>query len=141
EAIAAACRDPKTGRLRATQLPVIEQRLFDRPGNADALELVLSAAATGAGREAIPLRVHMFVRTVRGLWACANPDCDQVEPEYQWEGRRIGRLFSRPASTCPCGGRVLEVLYCFDCGDVSLGGYIVETVEGEPPARVLGPNA
>ena len=141
EAIAAACRDPKTGRLRATRLLVIEERLFDRPGNEEALELVLSAAATGAGREAIPLRVHMFVRTVRGLWACAKPDCDQVKPEYQWEGRRIGRLFSRPASTCPCGGRVLEVLYCFDCGDVSLGGYIVETVEGEPPARVLGPNA
>ncbi len=141
EALASACRDAATGRIRATRLNVVEKRLFDKDyDDPTALDLVLSATAFGGGDTTIPLRAHMFVRTPSGLWACAKPDCDQVDPKYQWQGRRIGRLFSRPASTCRCGGRVLEVLYCFDCGDVSLGGYIIGTDDQDPPTLALGPN-
>ena len=35
----------------------------------------------------------------------------------------VGRLFDRPTTTCPCGSRVLEMLYCEPCGDIFLGGY------------------
>ncbi|WP_433537208.1 DEAD/DEAH box helicase [Micromonospora sp. CA-249363] len=143
EAIASACRETTAGQLRATRVGVIEQRLFDEEADQGrALELVLSAAAFAGDQGAIPLRAHMFVRTVGGLWACAKPDCEAVDPTYRWERRRIGRLFSRPGSTCPCGGRILEVLYCFDCGDVSLGGYVIErNDEFDPPIRALGATA
>ena len=63
----------------------------------------------------------MFARTLRGLWACSNPKCDQVDREVELG---IGRLFTIATSTCQCGGRVLELLYCFECGDISLGGYV-----------------
>lgn len=69
----------------------------------------------------------MFVRTLRGIWACTNPDCDEVQRATDLG---IGRLFAIPASACPCGGRVLELLYCFECGDVSLGGYVADDIEG-----------
>lgn len=143
EAIAAACRKDATAPLRATRLKTIDERLFDKVGSdgeTGALDLVLEAVArTTNDQTAIPLRAHMFVRTASGLWACANPKCDKVDPEDSYEGRRIGRLFSRPATTCLCGGRVLEVLYCFDCGDVSLGGYVIDLdSEASPPERSLG---
>ena len=91
--------------------------------------------ATGS----VPLRAHLFVRMVRGMWACVNPACDGV-PESCPDGRDIGRLLTIPASTCPdCGSRVLELLYCYECGDVSLGGYVVE--RPEDGSFVLGPTA
>ena len=55
--------------------------------------------------------------------------------------RDVGRLLTVPASTCPdCGSRVLELLYCYECGDVSLGGYVV-TAPGGWRRFVLGPTA
>src|SRR5690606_3395136 len=61
-----------------------------------------------------------------GLWACSNPACDQVAREV---ALGIGRLFSIPASTCSCGGRVLELLYCFECGDITLGGFVADQID------------
>ena len=68
-----------------------------------------------------------------------TPHCGGV-PEAARDGRGIGRLLAIPASTCPdCGSRVLELLYCYECGDVSLGGYVVE--RPEDGGFVLGPTA
>jgi DEAD/DEAH box helicase domain-containing protein len=70
----------------------------------------------------IRFRGHFFLSVVPGLWACSNPACDQRD---QHDDRRFGRLFSRPTHTCDCGGRVLEVLYCYQCGEAFLGGHVV----------------
>lgn len=80
----------------------------------------------GAERESWPkLRAHLFFRNVAGMWACTDPACPQV-PEDMREGRTVGRLFAEPATRCPCGARVLELLYCQNCGDVMLGGFVPE---------------
>ena len=87
------------------------------------MELVLDAiSSSDGGRDAIPLRAHMFARTMRGMWACSDPHCSSAP---QRNGAAVGRLFDKPRNTCDCGGRVLELLYCFECGEVSLGGYVV----------------
>ncbi|MBM2620395.1 DEAD/DEAH box helicase [Actinoplanes sp. LDG1-06] len=143
EAVAAACRAHGGAPMRATRLPDIEKRLFDEPARdgegGAAFDLVLEAGAEAWSDPAtIPLRAHMFARPAGGLWACANPACDQIPAEYTYAERKIGRLFSRPATTCLCGGRVLEVLYCFDCGEVSLGGYVIDRLPGTPPVPALG---
>lgn len=40
------------------------------------------------------------------------------------DDRTVGKLFARPTSRCSsCASRVLELLYCQNCGDVMLGGY------------------
>ena len=138
--VALACWDTDEGRLRATSTSVIEQTLFGQgPGATESMRSALHRLATAPSDAAsIPLRGHLFVRTVRGFWACTSPDCSGV-PEKARDGRGIGRLFTRPTSTCQdCGARVLELLYCYECGDVSLGGFVVDTQDG---AVVLGPNA
>ena len=75
-------------------------------------------------------RAHMFLRQIQGMWACSNADCDRLEDEYKYEGRTIGRLFKTPTLICKCGGRVLELLYCYDCGEAYLGGYVTKNPEG-----------
>lgn len=128
-AMAEACRSP-TGRIRATRLPELATRLFGEPeddGTAIAAALEATALLEGTA-DAISFRAHMFARTMRGIWACTNPMCDQVDRARLLPG--IGRLFSIPTSTCECGGRVLELLYCFECGDVSVGGFVAGESDG-----------
>jgi DEAD/DEAH box helicase domain-containing protein len=75
-------------------------------------------------------RAHMFLRQIQGMWACSNPTCDQVQEKYKYPSRSIGRLFKSPALKCSCGGQVLELLYCYDCGEMYLGGYITQNLDG-----------
>jgi DEAD/DEAH box helicase domain-containing protein len=126
-ATALACKDER-GTSRATALAVVSANLFDQPDDdGSALEAVLEALSEiEPGPDSVPLRAHMFVRTLRGVWACTNPACDQVERSTELG---IGRLFTIPASTCACGGRVLELLYCFECGDISVGGYVADVLD------------
>jgi len=98
--------------------------------------LALAGAEHWPG-DAVRFRGHMLFRTVRGMWACSNPACDQVAPEHGFADRAIGRIHSTPRARCQCGGRVLELLYCYQCGDVSLGGFAVPDEE-EPSVWHLG---
>lgn len=127
--LALACRDPKEQRLRATSVDDIADRLY--PGSSDGREKVAkliqimadSDSAVGSN-DFIPFRGHLFVKTPHGLWACSSPDCSGVETKSP--ERRVGRLFTSPITACTsCGSRVLELLYCYECGDISLGGFIV----------------
>lgn len=70
-----------------------------------------------------PLRAHFFFRSISGLWACSDTNCPQINSEFAFEGRLLGKLYKRPRNVCDCGKRVLEVLVCENCGEVFLGGY------------------
>lgn len=121
------------------RLDSVARELFATDDYSDeALDLFLSAAdkqiVPAEKKFSSPLpafRSHAFLRQVQGMWACSNPSCDQVEPEFQYPERKIGRLFKNPAIKCQCGGQVLELLYCYDCGDVCLGGYVVPHVQSD----------
>lgn len=70
------------------------------------------------------LRAHLFFRNVVGMWACCDPSCTAVtDPQAD---RTIGKLYAEPVTRCECGARVLELLYCQNCGDVMLGGFAPE---------------
>lgn len=136
QAISAVCWDAGEERLRATPARTIAERLFGSADDLDRVENLLDKLVDQDEVTSIPLRSHLFVRSARGLWACSSPVCSGV-PEENRLHRSIGQLFSRPTTTCPdCFSRVLEVLYCYECGDVSLGGYIVESDED---FKALGP--
>jgi DEAD/DEAH box helicase domain-containing protein len=130
-ALVNTCKNP-SGQYVGTPTEVIKERLFGDSGNAkEAFEVLLSRLGISNDPEVIKTRGHIFFRTPRGLWACSNSKCSGVT-EHKYEKRRIGKLFDLPVVSCDaCFSRVLELLYCFDCGDVSLGGFIVETLEGE----------
>lgn len=124
EAIALACVDRADSRLKSTRIDEVASRLFgDDPSRHDALAAMLSALGEVA-KPALQFRGHVMMRGMRGLWACSDPGCPGGIGS---EPRRIGRMYDTPRSTCAeCGARVLELLYCFECGDVSLGGYVVD---------------
>ena len=71
----------------------------------------------------LPLRAHLFFRELPGWWACSNPECNQVSPEYRDPQRRFGRLYGEPTVRCACGGRCLDLWACQTCGEAFLGGY------------------
>ena len=130
-----ACREPEKGQTRATRLSTISSRLFDAPfldeeSQLAALDAVLTAVALQPhGEDTARFRAHMFVRNVRGVWACSNPECSVVESQWRSPDRRVGKLYAIPRLTCDCGSRVLELLYCQTCGEIYLGGFTPELDE------------
>jgi len=136
-AIAYACLDADENRLRATPVSVICERLFGDVSVVSMDKLERALVRLGAeGDESIPLRSHIFTRTARGMWACTNAACPGI-PSDRTVSANVGRLFSRPVMACPdCQGRVMELLYCYQCGDISLGGFIIDI---EDDSIVLSP--
>lgn len=143
--VAAACRVGDA--IRPRKLHDIDGALFEGTpsGVGDGLRAALEALALQVQPDVstlrkVSFRAHLFARLIRGLWACSNPACTEVEPSFRYEGRRVGKLFAVPASTCGCGSRVLELLYCFQCGDVSLGGFVATDVDSPQDNWFLAPT-
>ena len=136
-AVVHACDEDPTGR-RATPISVIAGRMLpslSTSEQADAM-VVIEEALARRDVAAIRFRAHMFLRLVRGVWACSNPGCSAVAPQWRSAERRIGRLYDSAVTACDCGSVVLELLYCFQCGESSLGGYT--DVAADQPDRQLG---
>lgn len=129
-AVAAACRvdpdDQHSTSFRATRMRDIAFQVFANEPEEEAREAALRRALgviAEATNETLPLRAHLFARAQAGLWACINAQSCPGAPEQ--DDPRVGALFASPAAACHhCGSRVLELLYCTECGDVSLGGYV-----------------
>ncbi len=106
----------------------ISESLFGKVASQEALSAFFNAADKEESKDfenpKPSFRAHMFIRQIQGMWACSNPDCDQVDEQYKFKDRKLGRLFKSPAIKCKCGGQVLELLYCYDCGETYLGGYV-----------------
>lgn len=145
-ALAAACAGAGRGQdgiVRPVRLSALKKALLGTAASDRAFEAYLASAMNEAGgsfEDPKPtFRSHMFMRQVQGVWACSNPACDQVPGQFATSGRTIGRLFKSPAMKCQCGGQVLELLYCYDCGEAFLGGFVVPPPPGfdEPVVAFL----
>lgn len=70
----------------------------------------------------LPIRAHMFQRTMEGVWACVNSDCPgraEVAPQA-WP---YGALYDEFQKHCShCESLVLEVTLCNECGSAALQG-------------------
>jgi ATP-dependent helicase YprA (DUF1998 family) len=110
----------------AAETQVITRALFGIQHNdIDALEgLLIGLSKLRLNKSAsYPIRAHLFFRNIEGLWACANPDCSEVDQAFRFTGRTVGKLYRRPVNTCRCGSAVLDLLLCNHCGEVYLGGW------------------
>lgn len=132
--LAAACR--KAGErpkdpIAPAKLSKVREVLFgSASASEECFEAILSAAASQEASLEDPkptFRAHLFARRIQGLWACSNPECPELDEQYDSETRHIGRLYGVPATQCTCGSQVLEVLYCDDCGEVFLGGFVARS--------------
>ncbi|MBW4496740.1 MAG: DEAD/DEAH box helicase [Oscillatoria princeps RMCB-10] len=120
-----ACTD-SSGKTRAVSLTEFAQGIFGEQLDADTLLLavrgLLMARGLYNGQMSLPsFRLHWFFRNIEGLWACTQPNyaCDGDEIS---ENRPVGRLFAENPPLLCDQYRVLELLYCEQCGTVFLGG-------------------
>jgi len=66
-------------------------------------------------------RFHYFVRNIEGLWS--SIDRNEVDSSsYLDASRTIGKLYSASQIISEQGNRVLELLYCDNCGTTLFGG-------------------
>ncbi|EST37721.1 DEAD/DEAH box helicase [Streptomycetaceae bacterium MP113-05] len=126
DALVNALRDGD--RLIADFDDAVAARIFPAVGTAvqdKALRGVLAALRRSADPRTPKLRGHLFFRNIPGVWACSDPQCPDA-PRREGMERTVGKLYSRPTPRCSCDARVLELLYCQNCGDPFLGGYAPE---------------
>jgi DEAD/DEAH box helicase domain-containing protein len=74
----------------------------------------------------LPTRVHVFQRTLTGLWACVDPACPDrpASSKGDWP---FGAVFVEKREHCTaCRSLVLEWAYCSRCGE---GALKAETVD------------
>lgn len=94
----------------------------------------IAGADSGEGR--VPrARAHLFFRNVSGIWACTDPECPEVEPQFRNPERTVGRLWDQPRHRCGdrCGKKVLRLLYCQPCGEMFLGGFLAPSLGDDEP--------
>jgi superfamily II DNA/RNA helicase len=96
----------------------------------------------------LPLRAHLFGRTVGGIWACVNQDCSQKSVTLQDAAWGFGQVYFTRRDKCKCGAPVLDLVTCNECntahlmGRVNRNGYIraiSEPDEIDDFARQLDP--
>lgn len=79
----------------------------------------------GPDNRFLPVRSHLFQRSVSGVWACINADCDGRNEQRLPEDWFFGPLYSEGHRSCPsCKSLVLEVTLCNECGASALQGVL-----------------
>jgi hypothetical protein len=126
----AACAD--RGEVRAVPFSAFASNLFGQAPTAAAAArgLLYARGLAGPGGAAAGLpsfRLHWFFRNIEGLWACTSPACGPHAPHP--DGRTAGPLYLDSRILCdsqPQRHRVLELLYCEQCGTTLFGGSRME---------------
>lgn len=108
----------------------LKYKIFGEDDNAcDALDalLVVVSLAKKNGENLFPVRLHMFVRGIQGLFACSNPNCTCGAQYSEEEKLPLGKVISIPREKCECGGRVYELVNHIKCGALYFKVYIQKT--------------
>ena len=92
----------------------------------DAL-LVVASLAKKEGNILFPVRLHMFVRGLQGLYACSNPRCTCGAKYSDKEKLPLGKVISIPREKCECGARMYELVNHVKCGALYFKGYVQKT--------------
>lgn len=73
---------------------------------------------TKRGDRALRLRGHFFHRTIPGVWACLNSDCEgRKSSPLDDSAWKFGRVFQERRTNCSdCGSMVFELALCRGCG-------------------------
>jgi len=111
----------------------IKNTLFGDDVNAEkALDvlLVLASLAAKDGNILFPVRLHMFLRGIQGLFACSNPKCTCTKYSKS-EKLPLGGIISIPKNKCSCGGRIYELVNHIKCGALYFRVYFQKN-EGQP---------
>lgn len=111
------CRDG------AKSYSYLEKTLFGAHENSkmalDALLVVVSLAKKN-DNILFPVRLHMFVRGLQGLYACSNPRCNCNVHFSERERLPLGKVSSIHNERCMCGAKTYELVNHVKCGALYL---------------------
>jgi hypothetical protein len=121
------------GVSRAVSLSDFSSRFFGRNDDVavKAAKGVLAARGFydqfGIATTLPSFRLHFFFRNIEGLWASTKPLPSSADD------RPVGKLYPKPQIICDTGEgrRVLELLYCEQCGTIFFGGSRLELENGD----------
>ena len=134
----AICRDG------AKSYSFIKNELFgDSPGAELALDSLLSVVSLAAkdGNVLFPVRLHMFLRGLQGIYACSNPCCSHPKKKYsESEQLRLGRVTSIMQEQCSCGAHIYELVNHVKCGAIYLKVYVDGNISKGMPYLYVFPN-
>ena len=114
-------------RTRLTQQPDWLSHISSMLHQGDSAELrhatlelidLCSQAKNDKDEPFLPLRGHLFQRTLNGLWACANSGCEGRKNSRLDDDRwTFGAVFFERHEHCPhCQTPVFDVVQCGECG-------------------------
>jgi len=120
-----ALTQQKNPAVRLSELLVTARHIWPEISNRELLQLLdlMAKARVDTSDNSLaftPLRMHGFIRTLAGLWACSNRQCDHKSPELQNKDWSFGQIWSEQRLFCDCGAPVFEVLRCSGCGTAYL---------------------
>ncbi len=118
-----ACEiDQKT---RAVAIADFAKKVFGSNLTKEELNLALKGLLITRGfskKASLPsFRMHWFFRNIEGLWACTKPNYGCKDEDISAD-RPVGKLFVENPPILYDKYRVLEMLYCEQCGTVFWGG-------------------
>ena len=138
----ALCHHPtiRAIRSRLAEKPATIKALCKEAdlGNDEVTALLETAStARDADQPLLPLRVHLFHRTQRGLWGCVNSTCSGRD-RAAGSGWDFGAVFPNRRTRCEhCDFPVFELVACRDCGQEYLSAE--ETFAGDTGEMKLNP--
>jgi DEAD/DEAH box helicase domain-containing protein len=83
-------------------------------------------------------RFHYFFRNIEGLWGSLNEE--DIADEFKDEDRTVGKLYPQAQVKSEKGFRVLELLYCDNCGTTLFGGSRLKVDDNTFELLPLSPN-
>jgi ATP-dependent helicase YprA (DUF1998 family) len=87
----------------------------------DLLTLAQIRGKSNTTRTYLPLRAHLFHNVLEGLWACANPECEnKAKTELNSPDWPFGLVYTEPRKHCECGSPVYELRSCNECNTTYL---------------------
>ncbi|RZA92672.1 DEAD/DEAH box helicase, partial [Escherichia coli] len=125
-----ALTHPGRQAVRLSELLNVARRTWPDINHRELLQLLDLMARSREGELAFtPLRMHGFIRTLAGLWACSNKQCSHKAHELNQSDWPFGQVWFEQRQYCDCGAPVFEVLRCSGCGSAYLSAK--EEVRGD----------
>jgi hypothetical protein len=116
------------GEIKAVPFSRFARALFGPSPEAETAARGLLQARALCDQPGLPsslpsFRIHWFFRNIEGLWACTSAECGN-DPAGPLDARTAGQLYPDAHILCeePGHHRVLELLYCEQCGTTFFGG-------------------
>ncbi|MCR5606969.1 MAG: DEAD/DEAH box helicase, partial [Treponema sp.] len=121
-------------KLSASGKNISEEKAFLLVKN---LLTIINSTKDASGVYKQRLRIHLMARNLDKLWICSDEKCTKCDSSIPSSNRKFGQLysFSKVNNVCDCGHRIYEAIVCRTCGEIYLGGYILEKGKGRTSKR------